>query len=115
MSVIKNFLAIVVLLPLALIVDPAYAEYSYQMVSFPGADFTNSTGINNAGKVVGSANDGSTTFSFIYNMENGEYTNIGSELFAMEISNPGVMVGSVGDRVCAIRDKKGNITTFFPP
>ena len=125
MSVIKKFFAIVVLLPLALIGGPAYAEFSYQVVRFPGADHTHSSlGINNAGKVVGTAfvdvsADGiehrHIGYSFIYDMENGEYTNIGSEFFPWDISNPGVMVGNVVDRVCAIRDKKGNITTFFPP
>ena len=115
MSVIKKFFAIVVLLPLALIVGPAYAEYSYQIVSFPGAVATYANGINSAGKVVGGAADGvGPMFSFIYDMKNGEYTDIGTEFFAGGINNPGVMVGGVYG-VCAIRDKQGNITTFSPP
>ena len=114
MSVIKKFFAIVVLLPLALIGGPAYAEYSYQVFSFPGADSTYFNGINNAGKVIGGAGDGGASFAFIYDMKSGEYTDIDTEFFASEISNPGVMVGRV-DNVCAMRDRQGKIITFSPP
>lgn len=93
---------------------PAYAEYSYQVVSFPGVVSTYFNGINNAGKVIGGAGDHGASFAFIYDMKSGEYTDIDPEFWATEISNPGVMVGSV-DNVCAMRDKQGNITTFFPP
>jgi uncharacterized membrane protein len=114
MSVIKKFFAIVVLLPLALIGGPTYAEYTYQLVIPPGAENSQTWGINNAGKVVGVAGDHGAYFTFIYDMKSGEYTDIDTEFWATDISNPGVMVGAVGDN-CAIRDKQGNITTFFPP
>ena len=115
MSVIKKFFAIAVLLPLALIGGPAYAEYTYQLVIPPGAENSQTWGINNAGKVTGITFDDDYVFSyrFIYDMKSGEYRDIGIE-FVGEISNSGVMVGRV-DNVCAIRDKQGNITTFFPP
>ncbi len=94
---------------------PASAEYSYEVVLPPGATFAQSFGINNAGTVTGGANDGITSFSFTYDIGTGEYTTISTEFFvALDISNPGVIVGDVDD-VCAIRDKKGNVTTFFPP
>ena len=114
MSVIKRFFAIAVLLPLALIGGPAYAEYSFQVVLPPGAGFTQVFGVNNAGKVTGGSDDGVTHFNFIYDMKSGEYTNIGSEMGTLEISNSGVMVGNVNG-VCAIRNKHGTITTFSPP
>ena len=113
MSVMKNIFAIVVLLPLALIGGPAYAEYSFQVVSFPEAAYTRAWGINNAGKVVGTTGVGGTLFSFTYDMKKGTYTLI-SEMTVSDISNRGVMVGDVAG-TCAIRDKKGNITTFSPP
>ena len=99
------------LLPVMLICSlPAHADYSFQLVNPPGADFTQTFGINNAGKVTGATN----VFSFIYDMKSGEYTVISYEMGVLDISNPGVVVGSV-DGVCAIRDKDGTITTFSPP
>jgi hypothetical protein len=103
------------LLPVMMIFSlPAHAEYSYQLLAPPGAIFSQTFGINNVGTVTGAADDGVTYYSFTYDMKNGEYTEIGDEFIVFEISNSGVMVGSVDD-VCAIRDKKGNVTTFFPP
>ena len=94
--------------------SPATAEYDFEVVNFPGSIFSNAFGINNAGKVVGNADDGVTSFSFMYDMKSGEYTTISETFGVLEISNSGVMVGDV-DGVCAIRDKNGNITTFAPP
>ena len=89
---------------------PAHAEYTFQVIIPPEADFAQTFGINNAGKVVG----GTIEFSFVYDMKKGEYTDISSEMAVLEISNSGVMVGRVDDD-CAIRDKKGNITLLYPP
>jgi hypothetical protein len=95
--------------------SPASAEYSYQFISPPGSSFTSAFGINNGGMVVGLASDGVSDFGFIYDMKRGEYTTIGEGFLAYEISNSGVVVGSIDDSTCAIRDKKGNVTQFFPP
>jgi hypothetical protein len=104
------------LLPVMMICSlPAYADYSFQLIIPPGAENAQALGINNAGTVVGGAFGGlNTGYSFTYDMKKGEYTNIGSEFNVLEISNSGVMVGDV-EGVCAIRDKDGTITTFFPP
>ena len=92
----------------------ASAEYDFEIVSPPGSVFVQVFGINDAGEVVGQADDGSAPFSFIYDMKSGEYTTIGTDFSALEISNSGVIVGDSGD-FCAIRDKKGDITLFYPP
>ena len=94
--------------------SPANAQYDYQVVMPPGAVSAQTFGINNAGKVVGTADDGGTGFSFIYDMKRGEYTTIENGFGVLEISNSGVMVGDV-DGICAIRDKKGNVAFFYPP
>lgn len=107
--------SIALALPMLVIYSsPASAEYSFQVVNPPGSLFTQAFGINNAGKVVGGADDGQALFRFTYNMKNGEYTTIIDEFSVLEISNSGVMVGDLNG-VCAIRDKEGDITTFFPP
>ena len=103
-----------VLLPCVMMCSmPAYAEYSFQVVIPPGADSAQTFGINNAGKVTGGA-IGEDGYAFMYDMKKDEYTDLGDEMSVLDISNPGVMVGDV-EGVCAIRDKKGNITNFFPP
>ena len=100
-------------LMLMIYTSPASAEYSYQMIVPPGSlGITQLFGINEDGIVTGEGWDGAF-FSFTYDMESGEYTT-SYELSVLEISNSGVMVGDVNG-VCAIRDKKGNITTFVPP
>jgi uncharacterized membrane protein len=81
----------------------------------PGAENAQTLGINNAGTVVGTTFDEfEFGYSFTYDMKKGKYTTISNEFGPLEISNSGVMVGDV-DGVCAIRDKDGTITTFFPP
>ena len=100
-------------LMLMIYASPAIAEFTYQPVSPPGAEVVQVFGINDDGIVAGVAYEGVTTFSFTYDMESGEYTVISNDFAVTEISNSGEMVGQVGDD-CAIRDKKGNITTFFP-
>ena len=104
------------LLPVMLVCSlPAHAEYSFQLVIPPGAENAQALGINNAGTVVGGTYDEvGVGYSFSYDMKKGEYTTISNEFGLLEISNSGVMVGDV-DGVCAIRDKDGTITTFFPP
>jgi hypothetical protein len=94
--------------------SPASAEYDFQVVNPPGSEFTQAFGINNAGKVVGGADDGVAPFRFTYDMKNGEYTTISDEFSSLDISNSRVIVGDV-DGLCAIRDKMGNITFFAPP
>jgi hypothetical protein len=98
---------------------PAYAEYTYQLVIPPGAPNANLFGINNAGKAVGAAFDdfGYYLYSFEYDMKRGVYTAISDEFDAIGISSNGVMTGSGGDflNVCAIRDKDGTLTFFYPP
>ena len=104
------------LLPVMLVCSlPAHAEYSYQLVIPPGAEHAQTLGINNAGTVVGTTfDDVGPGYSFTYDMKKGKYTTISNEFTVIDISNPGVMVGDV-DGVCAMRDKKGNITPLFPP
>jgi hypothetical protein len=106
-------------LMLMIYISPASAEYSYQLVIPPGAENANLFGINNAGKAVGNAFDADFNFlgSFEYAMKKGVYTSLGETFDAMEINNPGVMVGSGGDYLseCAIRDKGGNLSFFYPP
>lgn len=92
----------------------ASAEYSFEIVAPPGGLFPAAFGINNAGAVVGQDFDGTSDFSFVYDMKRGEYTRIDSGFYVYGISNNGVMVGEVGN-VCVIRDKEGNITEFYPP
>ena len=113
---ITTFIRYVTLaLPMLMIYSsPASAEYDFEVVNPPGSVFSNAFGINNAGKVVGNADDGVTAFSFMYDMKRGEYTTISETFGVLEISNSGVMVGGV-DGVCAIRDKKGDVTLFNPP
>ncbi len=104
---------LLLLLPMMICSFSVHAEYSFQVVIPPEADYAQASGINNAGKVVGNTEFGEGP-SFMYDMKRGEYTVI-DEMVVYEISNSGVMVGRVGDGVCAIRDKGGNITTFSPP
>ena len=107
-------------LPLMLMIyiSPASAEYSYELVIPPGAQYATLFSINNAGKVVGEVyDDFDLLYSFEYNMKKGVYTNLGEDFDAIGINNPGVMVGSGGDYLseCAIRDKGGNLSFFYPP
>jgi hypothetical protein len=95
--------------------SPASAEYDYQMLIPPGALSASAFGINNAGMVGGQGFDGVTEFSFTYDMKRGEYVPVGDGFLVYEISNNGVMVGSIGDEICAIRDKSGNVSEFYPP
>lgn len=91
---------------------PVFAQYSFEAINPPGSTGAQVFGVNNAGTVVGVTND-EPGFSFTYDMKKGKYTTIDG-LSVLGISNSGVMVGDV-DGVCAIRDKKGNITLFSPP
>lgn len=116
-NLITRFISCVAFaLPMLMIYSsPASAEYNFQLVIPPGAENASTNGINNAGKVTGFGwdRDGVNGFSFIYDMNSGEYTT-NSDLLGSDISNSGVMVGNVNG-VCAIRDKEGNITFFAPP
>ena len=97
---------------------PAYAEYTYQLLTAPGGLATYAFGINNGGKVVGWAYDETwSAFSYEYDMKKGGYTILGYDFLAMEISNTGFMVGNPGYAywMCAVRDKQGNVTPLYPP
>ncbi len=111
----KNRLLMALMLSIPTVyASTASADYSFEVVSPPGALLTQTFGINNAGKVTGNADDGVTFFSFEYDMKTGEYTTISEVFGVLDISNSGVMVGSV-DGACAIRDKDGSISIFTPP
>jgi hypothetical protein len=112
---IRSISFIALVLPILMIGSrPASAEYSYQMIGPPGGLVSNAWGINNAGMVAGQYFDGISDLSFIYDMKRGGYTTIDNGFLVYGISNNGMMVGEVGG-VCAIRDKGGNITEFYPP
>jgi hypothetical protein len=98
-------------------VSQANAEYSYQLVLPPDADNARLFGINNAGKAVGWFYTDVGFTSFEYDIKKEEYTMLGDEFVAMDISNTGVMVGNPGYApwMCAILDKKGNMTELYPP
>ena len=116
MKLVKILIASILML--MVYTSPAYAEYTYQLLSPPGALVTNAWGINNSDKVVGWAYDESwAIFSYEYDMKKGRYTILGYDFVAMEISNTGLMVGNPGATPwkCAIRDKKGDITLLYPP
>ena len=103
-------------LPLMLMIyiSSASAEYNYQLVTPPGAENASLFGINKAGKVVGRTfNDLGFLGSFEYDMKKGLYTPISGEFDAIGINNQGVMVGDV-EGVCAIREKDGHLTFFYP-
>jgi hypothetical protein len=105
---------LLLVLSLLLYAVPASADYSYETVSPPGADWSETFGINNAGKVTGSAGAGDVEYRFVYDMKKGTYTTTSDEIGVLEISNSGVMVGDV-DGFCAMRDRKGIVTLFSPP
>jgi hypothetical protein len=115
MKLLKLFIASTLML--MIYISPASAEYSYQLVIPPGAENANLFGINNAGKVVGGVyDDFEFLYSFEYDMKKGVYTTISEEFDAIEISNPGVMVGSdLTNDLCTIREKDGTLTYFYPP
>jgi uncharacterized membrane protein len=97
-----------------------HAQYSYQFVNYPGSLGSEVWGINEAGKAVGSAsNDGVSFFAFEYDIKKGKYTLIPELDSALDMNNSGESVSSENDNagvdVCVIRDKKGNVTPFFPP
>lgn len=92
----------------------AQAEYSFRIISPPGAEFAQTFGINNAGKVTGGASDGIDGFSFIYDIGSDTYTVLAGDFGPLDINNAGAMVGGM-DGSCAISDKHGNVTLLSPP
>lgn len=115
MKLLKLFIASTLML--MVYTSTAYAEYSFQLVKPPGAVDANLFGINNAGKAVGNAFDEfGFTESYVYDMKKGTYTSLGW-FDSIDISNPGIIVGSGGPFLgtCAILDKKGNVSYFYPP
>ena len=92
----------------------AQAEYSFQVIDPPGAQFSQTFGINNAGTVTGNANDGVDSFAFMYDIRTGTYTVLAGDFTPLDINNSGAMIGSVGGD-CAIRDKNGNVMVFSAP
>ena len=104
-------------LMLVVFTSASYAEYSFQLVRPPGAVDANLFGINNAGKAVGNAFDEfSFTESYVYDMNRGTFESL-PEFDSIDISNPGMIVGAAGPfyDTCAILDKQGNVTYFYPP
>lgn len=99
----------------------AHAQYSYQLLSFPGAEFTDAFGINNAGYVVGGvySTQGDAPFGYIYNLKSGKYTPVPEVDSLLGINNPGATVTSIVDdlgvNVCVVRGKNGGLTPFYPP
>jgi hypothetical protein len=96
--------------PLLILSAPASAEYIFQIVKPPAASAANGFGISENGKAVGNSEDG----AYLYDRKKDTYTPIGADFGAIDISNSGVIVGSV-DTDCAIRSKSGDITLFTPP
>jgi len=98
--------------------SPALAEYSFQLLLPPDAEDARLTGINNSGTVVGwVANEFGFDYSFEYDLKKGVYTAIIDDFIVMGISETGMMVGNPAYNwnLCAIRDKHGGITVFYPP
>jgi uncharacterized membrane protein len=92
----------------------ASAQYTVEAIVPPDALGAQAFGINNAGKVTGGARNEEGSFNFIYDIKKQTYTILDDGFAALDINNRGTVVGSV-DTECAIRDKKGNVTTFAPP
>ena len=115
MKLLKLFIASTLML--VVFTSTAYAEYSFQLVKPPGAFDANLFGINNAGKAVGNVFDEfGFTESYIYDMKKGTFESL-PDFDAIDISNPGLIVGSAGPfyDTCAILDKEGNVSYFYPP
>jgi len=115
MKLLKLFIASTLML--MVYTSPAYAEYTYQLVSPPDAQYAYLMSINNANKVVGGVyDDFDFLYSFEYDMKKGVYTILEEGFDAIGISNPGVMVGSdYSNGLCTIREKDGTLTYFYPP
>lgn len=114
MKLLKLFIASSLML--MVYTSTAYAEYSFQLVKPPGAIDANLFGINNAGKAVGNVFDEfEFTGSYVYDMKKGTYESLGA-FDSIGISNPGMIVGSAGPNfdICAILDKKGYVSYFYP-
>lgn len=85
-------------LALCLLAAPAArADYVFTTVDYPGATFTDVRGINNAGEIVGYAQNASGTFGFKYS--GGHFTRLppapgGLATNAHGINDSGVIVGS---------------------
>lgn len=70
-----------------------------------------------SGTVVGwAAGELGFEYSFEYDLKKGDYTAIIDDFAVMGISESGMMVGNPAYNLdlCAIRDKHGNITPFYP-
>ena len=96
---------------------PAYAEYSYQLLLPPDAENARLTGITKSGTVVGWVGGAfGFEYSFEYDLKKGVYTAIIDDFVVMGISENGMMVGNPAYNwnLCAIRDKYGTITPFYP-
>ena len=107
-----------ILVTLAMVCSlPAYGEYSYQLLLPPDAESARLTGINKSGAVVGWVRgEFGFEYSFVYDLKKGVYTEIIDDFVVMGISETGMMVGNPAYNftLCAIRDKHGNITPFYP-
>lgn len=103
----------------------AQADYDYQIIDYPGSDFTQVWDINSRGDVLGNSSIGVECVPFIYNPKNNSYKDVtpvaGYDCTSLlGISNSGIMVGSVYSdddflREGLILDKKGNAIVFAHP
>lgn len=103
----------------------AQGEYDYQMIDYPGGDFTQVWGINARGDVVGNSGIDGVCLPFVYDSKNATFTDVtpvaGFDCTSiLGISDSGVFAGSVSTfepflRSGLILDKKGNAIIFDHP
>jgi uncharacterized membrane protein len=99
----------------------AQAQYDYQQLDYPGAEFTQVFGINDRGDVVGNG-IAADTYPFVYGLQKGTFTDVaplaGYATSVIGINGRGDIVGSVnvGNAISGfIRDENGNFTVFDHP
>ncbi len=105
--------------------EPAPAGYIYRLLDHPGTAETQVFGVNESGAVVGIGLDGLGGLPFIYSSTQDTLTDVApaagyASTGVLDISNPGVMVGSVtsqdlSTRSGFLRDKDGTFTFFSHP
>jgi uncharacterized membrane protein len=112
-----------------LLVQPILAQaqtgYDYQMIDYPGGDFTQVWGINARGDVVGNSGIDGVCLPFVYDSKEGTFTDVAPVAgfdctSVLGISDSGILAGSVSTnepflRSGLILDKKGNAIVFDHP
>lgn len=103
----------------------AQAGYDYQLIDYPGGDFTQVWGINARGDVVGNSGIEGVCLPFVYDSKNATFTDVapvaGYDCTSLlGISNSGFLVGGVSTdepffRSGLILDKKGDAMIFDHP